>query len=54
LKLKKNAAKAEEHKLRQLIERNKEEIERMEREVERELQFYQAHRHLRLDNECQF
>jgi hypothetical protein len=53
LKLKKDAAKAVEHK-RQLIERNKEEIERMEREVERELQFYQARRQLRLGNECQF
>ncbi len=40
LKLKKDAAKAVEPKLRHLIERNKEEFERMEREAEREEEFY--------------
>lgn len=40
VKLKKDAAKLVEPKLRQLIERNKEEIDRMERESEREIEFY--------------
>jgi len=51
IKLKKDAAKAVESKLRQLIERNKEEIERMEREAERELEFYKLELYKRSNEE---
>ena len=51
MKLKKDAAKAVEPKLRHLIERNKEEFERMEREAERELEFYKLELYKRTNEE---